>query len=270
MAVFTGSITGTVLAQGRVGILLAAILLCSGCAALRQPMLFPADSEALDLVLRTLENNYARIDHFEGEGRLSVAIPGRSVSLMAHLLIDRPDTLYVRLEALFGLDVGWLFCNRQHYRFYIPMENLYGAGPVDSLLSGSAFRLVPDYDELLSTLCGLERARGLTGLEINRVESRLILTGAGPLGRHTYWIDPKRGVVLQGQVCDSSGQVLLRQKYDHFKRINGVHIPQAIRVERPAARETLALRYEAVRINKKYSTKEIKTRIPASARKVRL
>ncbi len=270
MAVRPGSMTGAALARWRGGILLAALLLACGCATMRQPDLFPAGSESPERVMRVLADNYSRIDHFRGEGRLSVAIPGRSFSLTAHLLIDRPDTLYLRLEALFGLDVGWLFCDRLNYRFYIPMENLYGAGAVDSLLTGRTFRQVPDYDALLATLCGVEQARGLSSIALNRGQDRLILSGTGPLGLHTYWIDPKRGVILEGSVSDSSGQILLRQKYDHFKRINGVFVPQTIRVERPAEREAVVLHYEAIRINKKYSAKEIKTRIPASARKVRL
>ena len=269
MAVCTGSAFLLMRRRGTGVMFLFGLILMSGCAALRPPMLFPPGTESPAQVAAALEHNFARIDHFQGQGRLSVSFPGRSVSVTTRLIIDRPDTLFVRLEALFGLDIGWFFSDRHHYRFYIPMENLYGDGSVDSVQRTHLFKLAPDYDQLLSTLCGLEQAKGLTGVQLVRKEDRLILSGQGPLGEHTYWIDARRGVVLQGQVCDSSGQVLLRQKFDRFKRIGGVQLPQSIRVERPGEKQALVLHYDEIRVNRNYSPREIKTRIPASARKAR-
>jgi hypothetical protein len=243
------------------------MLFLAGCAVFRRTMTIPADAYSPGAVLSALENNFARIDHFKGRGRLSVAAPSRSFSLAIDLLIDRPDTLYLRLEAVFGLDVGWLFLNRQNYRFYIPLENLYDEGSLDSLRLERFFKVAPDYDQMVSLLCGLERVQGLAELRLLREEDRLVLSGSDARGAHRYWIDPVRGVVIQSQICDSSGQVLLLQKFDRFRCISGVQVPQTIRIERPLEKQFMTLYYDQISINKKYSAKEIKTKIPASARK---
>ncbi len=246
----------------------AGLLLLGGCATMRRPPAIPADVNSAERVLAALEANYGRLDRFRGEGRLSVSAPGRSFSLDTRVFIDRPDTLYVRLEALFGLDVGWLFADRIGYLFYIPMQNAYGRGPVDSLSLNGFIDVMPDYDQFLATLTGIELARHLTTPRLSREGKLLVLTGHGALGMQTFWIDPERGVITRSEVVDSTGVVVLRQQFDRFSRVNGVQLPFTIKVLRPLEQQGMTLFYERVSVNKKFSAKEIKLKIPASARKM--
>ncbi len=256
-------------ARGAGAFLLAVIMASGGCASLRPPALLPADTASPQRVLAALEHNYARIDHFKGRGRLLLSSPSRSLSLDIDVLIDQPDTLFLRLEALFGLDVGWLFSDRHEYRFYLPTENLYSQGTMDSLRLERFFRIAPGYDLLLGTLVGLERGAALAGPALGLEENNLMLTGTTPLGVNTLWIDPRRGVVTRSELCDSTGQLLVRRRFERFSRIKGVQVPHTIRVERPAERQHLILQYDQISINKKFSAQEIKTRIPASARRIK-
>ncbi|HOH06485.1 MAG: hypothetical protein BWY77_00546 [bacterium ADurb.Bin431] len=259
----------SILTRGASALLLAVIMASGGCATFRRPALLPADTASPQRVLTALESNYARIDHFNGRGRLQLSSPSRSLSLDIDVLIDQPDTLFLRLEALLGLDVGWLFSDRHEYRFYLPTENLYGQGAMDSLRWERFFRIAPGYDLLLGTLVGLERGGALAEPVLGQEEKHLVLTGTTSMGLHTLWIDPGRGVVTRSELCDSTGRLLVRQRFERFSRIKGVQVPHTIRIERPAEKQHLILQYDQISINKKYSAQEIKTKIPASAHRIK-
>lgn len=270
MAMVHNRVFRSILVRGAGTLLFTVIMMAGGCATFRRPALLPADMESPGRVIAALDNNYARIDKFKGRGRLLLSTPSRSISLDMDVLIDRPDTLFLRLEALFGLDVGWLFSDRHEYRLYLPTQNLFSQGAMDSLRWERYVRIAPGYDLLLGTLVGLEQAGALAEPALAREEKRLVLTGTSPMGVHTFWIDPGRGVVTQSEVCDSTGLLLVRQRFERFSRIKGVQVPHTIRIERPAEKQRLVLQYEKISINKKFSAREIKTTIPASARRINL
>lgn len=250
--------------------LAALVLLTAGCATWRRAPAIPQEATSVERVREVLEANYGRLEQFKARGRLQIASPGQSAVLDARVLIDRPDTLYVRLEALLGIDVGWLFCDRREYLFYLPLENLYGRGPADSLRLDRFFKVTPDYEQLMGALLGLELARHLTDPQIERDESGLRLSGSSALGQHQYWIDPVRGVVTRGEVRDGAGELLLRQSFERFSRIGGVQVPRLIRLQRPRERQGITLLYEEISINKRFSAAEIKTRIAESAHRLEL
>lgn len=250
--------------------LLAGALLAAGCATWRRAPAIPPEESSVERVREVLEINYSRLEQFKARGRLQIAAPGQSAVLDARVLIDRPDTLYVRLEALLGIDVAWLFCDRREYLFYLPLENLYGRGPADSLRLERFFRVTPDYEQLMSVLLGLELARNVEELRLDRDESGLRLSGTSPLGQHQYWIDPVRGVVTRGEVRDGAGELVLRQSFERFSKIGGVQVPRLIRLQRPREKQGLTLLYDEISINKRFSAAEIKTRIAASAHRLEL
>ena len=249
-------------------ILVTGVVLLSSCAVFRHPPAISPEIRSPKQVLATLESNYARLDYFKGRGRLSVTAPDRAVSLDVQVYIDRPDTLYIRLEAIFGIDVGWLYSDGREYRYYIPMQNIYGQGSIDSLRKERLVALMVDYDELLALFSGIERAKDLNEPKLSHEGKTVVLTGEDAMGKHTYWIDAKHGVVTQSQVSDSLGRILLQQKYERFRRIRNVLVPHVIRLERPAEKQVLILFYDQISINRKFSANEIKTKIPASARKM--
>jgi outer membrane lipoprotein-sorting protein len=241
------------------------LLLLFGCShTLRRPAI-PSDETRWRLIPQLLQNNYNRLKTFKASGRMIVESPEQSFSTSSRVVISRPDSLYLKLEATFGIDVGWLFSDRKTFRFYSPQRNMCYYGSFDSLRVGDFFSFDLSYDKFLQALAGIELVDGLDSGQLEKDGKSLLLTGETGQKKVSYWIDPSKGVVTRSEVRDSRGQVILQSEYQRFAYVDHVYVPRTIRIKRPLERERLTLYYTRLEINKKINDNDIRTKIPDSA-----
>lgn len=244
------------------------LLLWSGCSVWKVKPAIAPDEHRLENVLTIISDNDARLDRLKGRGRMVIELSERSMTLDAHVIIDRPDTFYIRLEALFGLDVGWLFVVKDKYTFYSPMQNTYASGSTDSLRMGPLPDFFIDGHAILRAFAGLALVNNLQNMQIVQEGKDLILSGTTDMGVQKHWIDRGRGVIIRSEQNDSTGQVLVRTSYERFSKLNGVFVPRTIRLQRPSERQGVTMFYEQLHVNEKRSAKDIKIKIPRNARRV--
>jgi len=244
------------------------LLAAAGCAPFTSRRAIEAVETSPGRVVQIVEKNYSRIRNLHGRGRMQVEATGRSFSLGAQVAVQYPDTLFIRLEAVFGIDVGWLFADRQRFTFFIPMQNSYLTGATDSLSTSPLFDFEMPYPDLINTLGGRPMIGELQTADLKKTQKEWILSGGPTIERRLFWIDPRRGVVTRAEVRDSSGQAILVQQFERFGRIDGVYLPHTIRLLRPLEKQGMTLFYETLTLNAKSMAKVFKRKIPQNARRI--
>lgn len=249
-------------------LLIASITLLLACAPFAyRPVFSPAET-SFERVIKTLEANNNLLHNLKGQGRLIIENLGKSYSLDAHIVIIRPDTLYVRLEAIFGVNVGWLFSDRNDYTFYIPMQNAFFTGSSDSLAFGKFLDFDLKYDSLLGAMTGIDLLSDLEQYQLSQDGEMLLLQGRSQVGKHIYWIDPRHGVITRAEIRDNTNQVVLIETFERFRQLHGIFVPRTIRIQRPMEQQGFTIFYEKLSLNEKISGKEFKRKIPSSARQL--
>ncbi len=244
------------------------LLVWSGCSVWKAKPVIAPDENRLENILAMIRHHDARLDRLKGRGRMVIDLPEQSMTLDAHVIVDRPDTFYIRLEALFGLDVGWLFVVKDKYTFYSPMQNTWASGSTDSLRMGPLPDFFIDSHAVLGAFAGLALVNNLENMHITREGKDLILSGTTELGAQKHWVDRGRGIIIRSEQYDTTGQVLVRTSYERFSKLNGVFVPRTIRLQRPGQRQGVTMFYEQLQVNEKLSAKDIKIKIPRNARRV--
>lgn len=236
-----------------------------GCApGLRRPVI-PPDEDRWQAVSAILQKNYERLQTLRGWGTLSVQAPDLSYSTSARIVLNKPDSIFIKIEAAFGIDVGWLFSDRKSFILYSPLQNSYYSGAGDSLYLSDFIPFDLGYDKLIQTIAGMELALDIEKGVLKREGDQLILIGHRENRQHIYWIDPGKGVVTKAQTWENRERLILQQEYSRFVTIQNVTLPQTIKLTRPRERESLTLFYERLNVNDRLSEKDFRHKLPQNA-----
>jgi hypothetical protein len=264
-------------------------LILAGCAG-RAPKL-DREWQPQELYGRVVEN-YRRLQTFRGEGPLTVESPEYRLSAPARILVLKPDSIFIKVEAALGVDAGFFFADRRQFATFSPLENLYLYGETSRVRELTLFQMDLTYDEMMSGMVGAalplfdstftvtrdgemyrfegtrrqrfndNAANGLTQYAAAEIDSAL--------WRVTYWVNAERGVVTKAEERLASGELYARQEFKRFRQARGVWLPQLIQMQRPGAKERLTIFYNRVEVNDKIAATEFVIRVPKSAKRVDL
>lgn len=249
-------------------IFLVALFLLANCARrYPRPVLNYDDANWFDIA-RVTEQNFSRLQTMQGQALLSFEIPNFSRSISAEILLKRPDSLRIKVEAIFGIDVALLIADRDSVRIYSPFEKVLYVAPTDSLNFNRFFSVKMDYEELLGAITGIEHISD--SCKIQRKDGKLICYIAVETGVIVSYVDPVLGVVTRAEELNKNGQIVQRREYDRFERKNGVIIPKTIRVTRPRDTQRVTIFYSDLVVNRKLNQKDFEMQIPGNISRVSL
>lgn len=251
-------------------LLVFTVLIFFDCAGISQKSVL-SDRELNWAAINKISRiNYSHLKTLEGQAQLTVQSAGQAFSAETRIKMKRPDSLYLKIEAALGLDVGVFFANRRNYLLYSPMENICYTGSVDSLQKAPLFDMDISYDKLLEICAGAEIPVQLQYSQTRQGKDHIILSGMVDSLSYTYYLDRAHGLVKKLEIHDPQARLVSLHEFSRFKKINGFTIPHTIRVQRPLTKESLSLFYTQLKINKKMSGKDFYVKIPESAFKVNL
>jgi hypothetical protein len=272
----------------------ALVIVLSGCAG-RAPKM-DRDWQPHELHARVAEN-YRRLQTFRGRGPLTIESPQIRFSTAAEILAVKPDSLFIKVEASLGVDVGFFFVDRRQFASFSPLDNVYYYGETEKMRELMFFRMELTYDEMLSGLLGAALPPFDSSFTVTREgeqyrfegRRRRLAGSSAPMmnanGMHadtaateneeaewrlTYWVTAGRGVVTKAEQRDGGGELYARQDFKRFRRVRGVWLPQLIQMERPAERERMTIFYNHVEANKKIAPAEFAIRVPKNVKRVDL
>lgn len=216
-------------------------------------------------VTATLQNNFANVHSFKGQATLSVETPEQSFSTSALIWFQRPDTLYIKLEAAFGIDVGWLFAAGDHFVLYLPRQNTCYTGSTRSIPIDQFISLDLSYAELARLVFGQEWPEGTLQPFPQQMDRLWSIRSVQDTLELEYLYDPAQLAVIETIGRTLQGITVLHKTFSRFTKKKNCIIPQTIRLQMPLARQAVSLFYHSMQLNDRLAMKKLGLRIPKNA-----
>lgn len=244
-----------------------AIMLAAGCSAgsgYADRSVSPAFLE--DAVL----SNQGRIHALLGSGTISIETPEIAQNVSFELTLRKPDSVMVRIEGPFGIDLGLALLTRREFFFYNSMNNQVLSGPTNPVNLARVLRIQMEFDDLLNLFSGgtfLTADRGhIADFEV--IDDEYVLSYKHERGSRRYRIDPRSYQIVQIEHLDQRGTIVAEQTFGKFLTSDGTIAPQLVRALMKRERRRLSIAYSELAINP--SRLEFHFDVPSDAERVRL
>ncbi len=245
------------------------LMLFTACAT-KGPVIKPNESR-IAIIEEILHKNHQKFKTLQGRGKLVLQSPRQSFSGSAVVNLKNPDSLYVRVEAVFGLDVGIVFADPREFLIYSPMENIaYVGDNTDTLRLKSFLGFDLTFEEMMQSMSGLATLKNMSTTKVKMKDNELHVIGIADSIFYDYTLDTQFGLISKVVIKDFNGRTLRIEEYQHFSTINGVRLPRLVRFTRPNEKESLTIFYDRLVINEPMSAKDFYVSIPQDVLKIRL
>lgn len=244
-----------------------AVVVAAGCSAgsgYADRSVSPAFLE--DAVL----SNEGRIHALLGSGTISIETPEIAQNVSFELTLRKPDSVMVRIEGPFGIDLGLALLTRREFFFYNSMNNQVLSGPTNASNLARVLRIQMEFDDLLNLFSGgtfLAADRGRFP-EFDVIDDEYVLSYRHERGSRRYMIDPRSFQIVRIQHLDQQGTIIAEQTFGKFLTSGGTIAPQLVRALMRRERRRLSIAYSDLAINP--PRLEFHFDIPTDAEQVRL
>lgn len=244
-----------------------AVFVMAGCATTSHQA--PNLSKITPAFLQSkVSRNLRTLSIFEGKARLIIELPGQGYSGNASVYINFPDSIFVKTEAILGIDVGALFVDARYFAAYAPRENILYYGESELLDLRDFLEVDIPTDKLGEALTGLPQIAPDSAATIRYDNGNYLITSLTRTGRRQVWIDPKKYVVTKLIQTNEQGEIVLSQEYSRFGTESGIVMPRTIKITHPIARERLTVYYTSQSVNKHIDRSKFHLKTADNARKV--
>lgn len=220
-----------------------------------------------DLQLRVARNLH-NLHSFEGKARVIIELPGKSYNGFSNIFMKLPDSVYVKTEAILGIDIGGLFLDQRFFAAYAPRDNILYYGEAESLDIRDFLKIEIDTDELFEVFTGLNQIVVNDTSKLIFAGGKFVVTTQLEQQSLIYEVDPEKYIVTKSQLIDAEGKTILLKEYRRLRTNKGVVLPQIIKLTRPQARERITVYYTNQKINKKIAAEKFKIKPAKNAKKV--
>ncbi len=247
---------------------ISGMLFAAGCTSVATRSSGWGGAVTPERIYETVEAQHRTIMSMEGNGNISVQTPELAQSGSFELLLKKPDSLLLKFEGPFGIDVGAALLSRREFQFYDIFQNRVIVGETTPANLQRVFRIGVTFDDLLALVSGgafLSTDDPSEGA-LERTEDSYVLTfPSGRLSRQ-YLIDPVTLQITTIVFLGPDGSVAAEQRFADFRQVDGVLIPFELKVIQRSERRMVALRYDEIFLNR--PDPEVRFTVPETARRV--
>jgi hypothetical protein len=231
----------------RAGLLVGILsLMFAGCASHRESLQLDTARVPAVRLIAAVRTQETAVLSFTGRGSVSFESPEASGSVFFSVALQKPDSLLVRFEGPFGINVGFLFADRQSFVLYNAMENWYAAGPAGAAGIRSVLPVDLTFDQLIDAFTGTFR------LPENRLpasysidDGQYLLVFPQGAGMASYWIDSELHAVTHYRLAEGDS-ALVEAATDDWTEEDGRHVPRRITLTFPASSRQVSVYYSSV------------------------
>ena len=257
----------TIVRPAAVLLLLVAIV-AGGCAPTASTRI-AANKVTPELVHQSVRNNQDRVRSLKGSGHITVESPEIAQTGSFELLLRKPDSVLVKFEGPFGLDVGAALLTRNDFFFYNSLQNRLTSGSMSPSNLSRILRVSLTFEELLSLLSGgtfFSEDQGEPD-SLSVEDDQFVLIYSHASGSRQYWIDPNSLLIAKIQHFDRQGKPIFEQRFGNFRSVDGTTLPHNVRVLQIRERRAVALFFSSIAVN----TDELRFSldVPKNAQRVR-
>ncbi|MBI3005835.1 MAG: DUF4292 domain-containing protein [Ignavibacteriales bacterium] len=249
--------------------LTGAAFLLAGCAShstirLTDRNVTPAE------IREAVRTNLDRIRSMTGEGRLSVETPEIAQSASFYLNLQKPDSVMLKIEGPFGIEVGAAIVTREEFLFYNILQNRVISGKTNSSNLSKILRVNITFEDMLTLFCGGSFFTDDTddADDVSHEENFLVMAYHQGGGKRSYWVDPQTLLIQKVQLLDADGKLLLEQRFFNHRIVEGASVPFNVQVTQPKERRRVSIAYSDLQVNAPAA--QFTITIPANAERVRL
>jgi len=222
------------------------------------------------MLQESVEKNHERVLGMSGSGTISVESSEIAQSGSFDLTMRKPDSVLVKIEGPFGIDVGSALVTREKLLFYYSFQNRLVEGPTNAANLDKIFHIPLNFDDVLNLFTGgFFLSEDRTDPSVFTIEEdQFVLKYNSYNGTRTYWIDPQTMQIVKIHHLDGNGKLALEQLFSNFETVNGVVVPRYIRVTMMRERRRVSIAYSDLVMNPSYL--DFRFDVPQNASRSRL
>ena len=217
---------------------------------------------------KKVNENSMKLKSLDADGEISIDSPELSNSGSITVSINKPDSVYTKLEGPFGIDVADLLITRSNFIYYKPMDNTVIKGPSNSHYLGIIMKIKVDFDDIINAFSGkyIFNDDIYDDVKIAMTGNDYLITINKDSEIKKFWINSDNFYVTKIGSYELNGDTKIEILYENFYESNGIHFPKNITITRPKEKQSIWLTYSKEEFNKKKLT--FKLRIPKSAKQI--
>lgn len=243
---------------------------CSSGVVVRNPL--EPGSSTPEKILKLNNSNADKFKSLKGISSLTIESPNFANKVSARIVFKRPDSLYIKIEGLLGVDAAKISFNANDFVLYNILENQVVTGKTNSSSIRKMVDLDFEFEEIVSVFTGLVRLRqshldSLIEFTIDDTYYLMVSRHGDLTVRH--WIDPYSGYAISRVVIEKpDGEVEFEKDFSRFEKQSGVWIPKYVRFLNPGRKEQVSLLYRGIKINDKIEEKTFQFKVPDKAKRI--
>lgn len=212
--------------------------------------------------------NSEKLSSLDAYGEISIDSPEMSNTGSITVSINKPDSIFTKLEGPFGIDVADLLITRNDFIYYNVMDNRVISGNSTPNNLKIIMNVNVNFDEIINAFSGkfMFKDEIYEDIKISIIGSNYFVSLKSGNEFKKYWIDTKSFFVTKLGTYDEKGNTKIEIIYENFYESNGIYFPNKITVNRPMEKQNIWLTYNNSEFNNNKLT--YKLRIPKSAKKI--
>lgn len=253
--------------------LLITLLVLAGCAGTGKAPAPDATQMTVMDIRDRIERNYLGISTLQGNGTISAQMPGVNQEASVEVQIIMPDSVSLKVEAIFGIDIGKFISNGRTFALYSPIQKTIYTGALDSLDLSRFFQVNLQYEELMESLVGTPGIAAGQMAPLAVQDNKYLLKIRTSEGVHQYFVDPGKYVITQYKYIDNANQVQIIKNFSRFEKYDNRYLPKLIQIARPMEKQAFSFYYRTRKLNKPIDRKVFKLRardIPKNTRHIKI
>ena len=214
---------------------------------------------------KKVNDNSRMIESCEAYGNISFDSPEMSNSGFLELKVKMPDSIYIKIEGPFGLDIAAALITPDNFIYYNVQENKVITGSSTEANINAVLKFKLGFKDLVNTFCCsfiFDEEPGDT-IEAQRGDNMYFLSKNREIGSQKFYVLPSNYMVNKYNITDNTG-LILEVKYSSFSYTNKIQFPSQIKIKKPFEKQTVWVSYESVELNNKNI--KFRMRYPGSAK----
>lgn len=212
--------------------------------------------------------NAEKLKSLDADGEISIDSPQLSNTGSITVSINKPDSVFTKLEGPFGIDVAYLLITRNNFVYYNVMDNkvIRGLSTPENL--GIIMRIKATFDEIMNAFSGKFSfiSEGYEDTKISMEENNYVVKLNTGNEIKKYWIDSENYYVRKVGTYDIKGITRIEIVYQNFFERDNIYFPKNISISRPKENQNIWLTYFREEFNN--NRLNYKMKIPKSAKQI--
>lgn len=216
-----------------------------------------------------VNSNSGKLYSLDADGEISIDSPDMSNTGSITVSINKPDSIYTKIEGPFGIDIADLLITRNEFLYYNVNDNKVISGSSTPQNLRIIMKVNVNFDEIINAFSGKFTFDNdkYDDVKISMNENNYIVTVKSGKETRKYVIDNQNFYVNKIGTYDSEGNTLIEITYENFYIKDGIHFPKKISIIRPKEKQYIWLTYFNEEFNNNKLTYKLK--IPKNAKRIK-